>query len=669
MSAARPPGKGRTSATKTTKVAAGELPVARVLVDISLAHLDRVFDYLVTEEQSDAARPGCRVRVRFSGQLVDGYVLERVAESEHSGRMAFIDRAVSSEVVLAPEIAGLARAVADRWAGTMADVVRLAVPPRHAATEKARAASTVTSDIASPSSERVSVLERGQELLATLAGGESPRVVAAVPPGDWPGLIADLVAATLVSGRGVVVVVPDHRDVVRVDAELTETLGAGHHVALSADLGPAERYRRFLQLSRGSVLCAVGTRSAVYAPVNNLGLVVVWDDGDDNFAEPRAPYAHARDVAIVRAHQAGAGLVIAGHAVSAEGEGLAESGWAVAADATKSARTASIPSMRTAEDLDGEDPLARAARLPTSAWQAARSALASGRPVLVLVPRRGYLPALACASCRTTARCDKCAGPLARSDADQSPRCRWCGVTATAWTCTTCGHDGLRAVVVGARRTAEELGRAFPGTAVKTSGGDTVLATVPDRPAVVVATPGAEPVADGGYGAALLLDGWAMLSRADMRAGEEALRRWLNAAALVRGEPDGGKVIVVAPANLRPVQALLRWQPRWHAQREVDDRATVHLPPSARVAALSGSPTAVHEFVDELTLPAGAEILGPVPDPSAARDAAPAERILIRVPRRAGGELAEALKHAAAQRSARKAPDPVRIALDPIVLM
>jgi primosomal protein N' (replication factor Y) len=647
-----------------------ELAVAKVLVDIPLAHLDRPFDYLVSEEQSEAAQPGTRVRVRFAGQLVDGLVLERVGETEHGGRMSFLERVVSDEVVLTPEIAALARAVADRWAGTMADVVRLALPPRHAATEKATSATTgTTPEPAMPGADRVDVLVDGPELLARLGAGKSPRAVAAVPPGDWPGLLADLAAATLASGRGVVVVVPDHRDVVRVDIALTQGLGPGRHVALAADLGPAERYRRFLQLSRGMVRCAVGTRSAVWAPVRSLGLVVVWDDGDDNLDEPRAPYAHARDVAVLRAHQAGAGLVIAGHAVSAEGVGLVQTGWADAIDPTKTARATSIPAMRTAEDLDGDDPLARAARLPTSGWQAARTALAAGHPVLVQVPRRGYLPAMACANCRTSARCDRCAGPLARAGADETPRCRWCGVAATAWRCPVCGGDTLRAVVVGARRTAEELGRAFPGTPVKTSGGDTVVATVPDRPAVVVATPGAEPVAANGYGAALLLDGWAMLSRADLRAGEEALRRWLNAAALVRGEPDGGKVVIVAPGNLRPVQALLRWHPRWHAEREVEDRAALHLPPTARVAAVSGVPTAVHEFVDDLELPAGAEILGPVPDPSASRDGVAAERMLIRVPRRAGTDLAAALKHAMAQRSARKATDPVRVALDPIVLV
>ena len=82
-------------------------------------------------------------------------------------------------------------------------------------------------------------------------------------------------------------------------------------------------------------------------------------------------------------------------------------------------------------------------------------------------------------------------------------------------------------VVVGARRTAEELGRAFPGITVITSGGDTVISTVPADPALVVATPGAEPVAAPYPPAALLLDAWALLGRQDLRAAEDTLRRWI----------------------------------------------------------------------------------------------------------------------------------------------
>ena len=112
------------------------LPVARVAVDISLAHLDRPFDYLVPARLDAEAVPGCRVRVRFAGQLVDGYLLERTETSEHEGRLSRLERVISPEPVLTPEIFDLARAVADRYAGTLADVLRLAIPPRHATAER-----------------------------------------------------------------------------------------------------------------------------------------------------------------------------------------------------------------------------------------------------------------------------------------------------------------------------------------------------------------------------------------------------------------------------------------------------------------------------------------------------------------------------------------------------
>ena len=88
-------------------------PVARVVVDVPLAHLDRPFDYLVPSTLDGSVAAGTRVRVRFAGQLVDAVVLARVATTDHDGRLAYVERAVSAEPVLSAEIAGLARAVAD----------------------------------------------------------------------------------------------------------------------------------------------------------------------------------------------------------------------------------------------------------------------------------------------------------------------------------------------------------------------------------------------------------------------------------------------------------------------------------------------------------------------------------------------------------------------------
>jgi primosomal protein N' (replication factor Y) len=633
------------------------LPVARVAVDLPLAHLDRTFDYLLTEEQAALAVPGCRVRVRFSGQLVSGYVLDRADATEHQGRLAYVERVVSPEPVLAAEIATLARAVADRWAGTFADVVRLAVPPRHAAVEAGP--SRPPTPAPEPTAERYDDYAGGPEFLAALAAGDSPRAALTALPGDWPATVAAAAHATLASGRGVVVVVPDHRDVERVARALGDAA-----VALTADLGPAERYRRFLAVRRGAVRCVVGTRAAVWAPVADLGLVVVWDDGDDLHAEPRAPYCHARDVAVLRAHQAKAGLLLAGFGRSVEATVLVQSGWLASLEPHAAARTRLLPAVRASGDDDdlARDPAARAARLPSLAWQTARDALAAGAPVLVQVPRRGYVVSLACAGCRSPARCGRCAGPLARAAADIPPVCRWCGHPAADWVCPYCASTATRAAVVGAARTVEELGRAFPGVPVRPSGGDTVLADVPARPAIVVATPGAEPVAAGGYGAALLLDGWVLLARADLRAAEEALRRWLGAAALVRPAAEGGRVVVVAPGELRAVQALVRWRPEWLAARELDERTALRLPPAVRMAALTGGAAALAELLATAQLPEIAETLGPVPS------GAEQERLLVRVPRRDGAALATGLKAALAVRSARKADEPVKVELDPLVV-
>jgi primosomal protein N' (replication factor Y) len=650
------------------RIPAADLPIARVAIDTPLPHLDRPFDYLVDGSQDAAAQPGCRVRVRFAGKLTDGYLLERVENTDHVGRLSFLERVVSPEPVLTAEIAGLARAVADRWAGTLSDVLRLAIPPRHAAAEAMDAATPVP---ASPLVDAAAVDDAADptELIDGLAGAEPVRAVVTLGPGSWPDALASMATAVVRGGRSALVVVPDHRDVARVDRALTRALGPGRHVALEAGLGPSERYRRFLTIRRGEVRCAVGTRAAVWAPLPDLGAIVVWDDGDDLHAEPRAPYCHTRDVAILRAHRAGAGLVLAGHGATAEAAALVGRGWAGHVDGSVGARDR-LPAIRpTADAVDADDPVVRAARLPTLAWRAARSALDAGAPVLVQVPRRGYQPAVACNRCRQPARCERCAGPLGRTAADRPPVCRWCGSVVAAWVCPDCGGRELRAVVVGARRTADELGRAFPGVPVRTSGGDHVLDDVPDEPALVVATPGAEPVAARGFGAALLLDGAALLARPDLRAGEEALRRWLNAAALVRPAAAGGVVIVGAPAELRPVQSLLRWAPWWHAEREYADRAALHLPPAARLAALTGAAAAVEQFLADCELPAGAEVLGPVPVPMPARGSdGEAARLLVRVPPPAGGQLAAALKAAAAGRSARKEQGVVRVELDPIVV-
>ncbi|EGX61294.1 primosome assembly protein PriA [Streptomyces zinciresistens K42] len=667
---------------------AKDLPVARVLVDKGVLHLDRYFDYAVPEELDADAQPGVRVRVRFGagahhvregrregGGLRDGYIVERLAESDYQGPLAALAQVLSPEPVLDPELLAFARAVADRYAGSLADVLQLAIPPRHAKAEAGQLPPAPPPPPA-PHPGPWQRYERGPRLLQALAAGHAPRAVwTALPGPEWAGEIALAVQATLASGRGALVVAPTGRSAARVDAALTEVLGEGQHALLTADAGQERRYRQWLAVRRGSVRAVVGTRAAMFAPVRNLGLVVIWDDGDSSHSDDNAPFPHVREVLELRASGDKCGFLLGSWGCTVEAAQLVRSEWAVPVTADREHTRRLAPLVRTVGDTDlARDEAARAARLPSLAWQVAREGLRHG-PVLVQVPRRGYVPRLACAQCRAPARCRNCVGPLEARGGSEALVCAWCGQGCADWHCPECGGFRLRAQVVGARRTAEELGRAFPAVPVRTSGREHVLDTVPGTPALVVSTPGAEPVAEGGYAAALLLDGWALLGRPDLRAGEEALRRWITASALVRPQEAGGTVVIVAEATLRPVQALVRWDPVGHAVRELAERAELGFPPVSRMAAVCGPPEALTEFLGAVELPRDAEVLGPVPlqvTPAgrARRPGGPPpgeqwDRALVRVPPGSGAALASALKHARAARTARGGTESVLVRIDP----
>jgi primosomal protein N' (replication factor Y) len=694
-------GRGRSRVLPKVAEAAEVDPVALVLVDIGLAHLDRPFEYLVPTSMADLAVPGARVKVRFAGQDVDGFVLARTATADHHGTLAPLRKVVSPEAVLTPEVLSLAREIANRYAGTLGDVVRLAVPPRHATAERNLPMEAPTSSDAAPAADAAAggVLRApqpgpwlnypaGTSFLRHIASGDAPAASWLALPGqrreaDWPAAMAVAAATSLAAGRGALIVVPDHRDVDRVDEALASLLGAARHVRLTAGQGPQARYTAWLKVLRGHVRCVVGTRAAMFAPVHDLGLVAWWDDGDDALVEQRAPYPQVREVLRARARLQGAALLSGGFTRTTSVQQWVESGElrSVCADGATSRRAAPhVVVAGEGTDVERDGPAARA-HLPSAAWRAAKSALEHG-PVLIQVPRRGYLPSLSCQSCREPARCARCHGPLALNAVDAVPTCRWCGTAAPAFECGSCGSSAVRSTVVGARRTAEELGRAFPGVPVHTSGAADVLARVSGKPSLVIATPGAEPVADSGYVATLLLDAWASMDRPTLDASEEALRRWLAAAALTRGASEGGVAVLCgAPTHttLPLVEALVRWDPAWFVARELAERVELSLPPTVRMAQLVGPRVAVARAVEVAGLADSVERLGPLPwvpvGPTAAAgvgalgaddEADPRIQLLLRAGLDDGPALTAALMHMKAVRSARKEREPVGVRVDPM---
>jgi len=621
--------------------------VARVLVDSPLPQLDRLFDYAVPEALLDEVVPGVRVSVplRSAGRIADAWVVEVVAESEHVGELSELEGLVSPVPVLAPEVWALARAVADRAGGSASDVLRLAVPPRQVRVEKAWLAARAAA--AEPDATAVPVLAPVEALpvrsyrstdLAGLVRARGRAAVEAVPhlvPTEggewiaaWAATAAELATVALADGDDAILAVPDHRDLEHVLTALAAVLPPERVVRLDSGQSNPDRYRALLRARSDDAVVVVGNRSVLLAPSARPALLVVVDDGDESFGEPLAPYVHARDTALLRSTQQSTALVFLSHARSTDVQRLVEIGFLADVRPDPRYQPHVVPTAQQAP----QDGFAAQARIPSTAWQEARAALEHG-PVLVQVARPGHAPRLACTECGDTARCTVCGGPLHQRTAGSVPACAWCGALAVGWRCSTCEGRHLRSVGSGATRTADELGRAFPGVRVVVSDGARRLTRVDDEPAVVVAVRGAEPVAPGGYRAVLLLDGERMLARESLRVAEDCVRGWANAAALAARRAP----VVLVGVGGAPAAALATWQLPRFASTELADRRELRFPPAVRVATVTGTTEGVARALASLPDDVRAETLGPV-------EVTGGDRAVVRFDYARGTEVAQALR-------------------------
>ena len=649
----------------------GEAPartgeIAGVLVDVDLAHLDRPLDYAVPEELSGGAQVGRLVRVTLAGSRANGWIVSR-RRGPIGARMAAVERVVSDLPVTTPAQLELASRIALRFLATSSQVLSVAVPARHARAERAviadlsapRAPAPTAAGEGADSDQVWSGYPAGAALAAHLARGEAPKAVWTALPGRHAAQIADLVRATRRGGRSALVVAPTAEEAEWLAGAIEAATGE-RAALMGASVGPEERYAAHLRCLNGLDRIVVGTRSAVWAPVRDLGLVVVWGDGDDRLREQRAPRCDALDVAVQRCVVDGCALVVGSFSRSVKAHALVRSGWAVGVEAVRDAVRAATPRVRLygsrEADRTGEG---RVVRFPSQALRLVRRACQGGA-VLIQVASAGYVPVVSCQRCRTVARCPSCHGPLGLG-AEGSMRCGWCGRAPSSWRCPHCSGTRLRALRVGADRTAEEVARALPEASVlESSAAHRVTRRLPARPGVVVATAAAEPAVEGGYAAGVVLDAQAVAGRPELWAPEEAVRRWFNAFALVR---PGGDALVVGDLPDDMGQALVRWAPSDYADRLLDEREALGFFPAMTLVALDGDRAQVAQVADQCAREAGAEVVGTVPAPRRSKDSMDV-RAIVRVPRDRGLRLLEVLTGVRQARASKKSP-PVTMSVNP----
>ncbi|WP_166824539.1 primosomal protein N' family DNA-binding protein [Brevibacterium limosum] len=686
-----------TSAEGQVPLAATD-PVAQVLIDHPVPHLARTFDYAVPEKLAEAALPGVRVRVKFAGKLRDGYLLDRVGSSDHIGPLAAIQRVSGPVRVLRDDLLALSEAVARRYGGTLADVLRLAIPPRHARGEKSvlkaekaaeaagkQADAQATGPANDPeqattddSPEEPRLLGRlGEWVLA--AAGESPgptgeaatqapeadgtsgpprRRALACTPGPTPGLSwiragLDAARATLEAGRSVLWLVPDHRELTVLRSSLAAA-GIAEVSVLSADQSPELRWQAWLRGLLGHTRITIGTRAAAFAPVADLGLIICTDDANLNYLDQHAPYPHAREVCLLRSTIEDAELLFVSTDRSAEVQRLVEIGWLADATPIGPARRHAAPVVFVPDEE--RDPFAWQ-RIPSRAWQIMRTALRPRArdggvpgPVLVQVPRSGYYPVFACARCQEVARCPQCQATLTTQSEVGPFACRSCGYHSETFSCLRCRSNRVRSIVRGRARTVEELARALPDIEIVESGGDHISTVLDETPRLVVATTGAEPYVLGGYAAAILLD--SLWPGPWMRSIDESVARRLRAASLVRSRDEGGAVYLGDEDELIR-QTLTSFDPTTFMSRQLSDRKVLGFPPYRRILELTGAGVDIDTVLGEI---------GEVEE-LLREDAEDGQRSVSAYPFSAGDRVGTRAAEIIASRSAKKQPQ-VRVRID-----
>jgi primosomal protein N' (replication factor Y) len=576
VATARPLRLKREEAKRVDSAQALRDAYVRVWVDTSVSHLDGTYDYLVPERLSQSVKPGIRVGVPFAGRDVEALVLERSDKSEITN-LKFISSVISEELVATPNLITLISAISKRWICNPFDVIRSAIPARVASVDKA-----FTAETRSSTAKELANKGKGEVTYLHLAPHEDPLM-----------RLSEFAQKSQAKGS-VLIIVPEDRELELLKLEIPGAL------ILSSSLSRTQRYSNYLTAINKSGQIIIGTRSAIFLTPPDLTTLIVYRENSQSHYEPRHPGWNVRDIALLRQSEENLNLYFVGYSPSLEMARSIESG--AINFLSKKARLQISTFPQSGSEL-----------LPERIFSPIRTALKSGS-VLFLVPKKGYASALMCKKCRNLAICS-CGGKLSRSNQSAPPACVHCSTTFSAWKCKWCNEDKLVLLGRGAIRHAEEIGRAFPGFPVINSDADTPVKEVTGKSSLVIATQGMAPRCEGGYSAAVLLEGGSFFSYSDLRGQERSREAFFEAA----GQVKPGAPVLVAIDSSHPINAALAsWNPAHMYKRELADLESLDLPPFTRSLTVdlvtSEASTVAEGFKKALLdsrIPASTKVLGP----------------------------------------------------------
>ena len=583
------------------EVASAPLPLqassfsyVRVRVDTGVFHLDGLYDYIVPEKFTKTASIGIRVQVPFGNREVEGIIVERTARPDRAGTLKFITKVLSPHPIATPRSLELIDHIAMAYACNPWDVIRSAIPPRVASVDKKF---NLVHTIGASGTREEKKVEIGNQPDQIGRRRQDSSFIQLAPVIPAAAQVATIARHVLKQGS-VLIIAPDDKDVDQILSHFKDDQDVV--LKLTSSMPREERYESFLQCQKPVKKIVVGTRSSVFAPMDDLSTIIVYKESSPGHYEIRSPGWNSRSVALKRGQLQGQRTIFMGYSPSVE------IGFLI--DAGKVAFKPHASELNVASFTPDSGTL-----LPGRIFPEIRSALKKG-PVLFLAARKGYGNALLCSHCRNIAMCP-CGGRLHVASKSSPPACVHCGASYDDWKCKFCNRSTQYLAGRGIERASEEISRAFPGYPIVISAGDVIKEKIENKPSLVLSTPGAQPEVEGGYSAVVVLDAMRLFSHTDLRSQERAREIIFESSALLSS--DGKALLVIDPAH-PIVSAVTRWNVATLLKRELAERLEINLPPFVSSAVLlvpekesSAISTGIRKALKEGRLPESLQIFGP----------------------------------------------------------
>ena len=274
----------------------------------------------------------------------------------------------------------------------------------------------------------------------------------------------------LESGGGVLVLVPEISLTPQLIERFERRLSAGRNINIAVQhskMSLGERFRSWKMLASGETNICIGARSAVFAPVQNLKLIIVDEEHEMSFKQyDSTPRYHARDAAVMRAHQSGAAAVLGSATPSVESYFNATSGKYQLLTLTKRAQEAMLPKVEIIDNRKApmrKEQMAKQAAISPQLLEKMKDRLAKKEGIVLLQNRRGFSTYLGCSNCGDNVMCPNCAVTLTYHTVGNRMHCHYCGFMQTkSQVCPTCGSVRLYQGGVGTQRVEEELREILP---------------------------------------------------------------------------------------------------------------------------------------------------------------------------------------------------------------